>query len=380
MNRGASAVVGAAVVVVVLALVLSFRGSANTPFDIESSSPNGYKALAILLRDQGVRVDSVAASDSEISELGDAASEAVVVATPNFLSGDEREMLLSAAERGATVVFAEDDLFLPTDDELKRAPAFSAPRGFCNIAVLEQMEAIDAWGIPISPGTDESCFNDGQGGYVTLAARGSGQLITISSPYLWVNARLQPNKEAGGEPLDNGPMAVALLEGHEKVTFVTAEPSPGVVPDGEQSPLDLLPFGVKLALAQAVGAFVLFAWWRSRRLGPVVAEQLPVEIESSELVRAMGSLIRRSGSTSAAGEILRSDFRRDLALGLGIAPDTDPATLATLAAARSSRDLSSQDFMFAVAGSPVSDSETLVRLAQHIDSIRLEVLDGHHVS
>ena len=36
-------------------------------------------------------------------------------------------------------------------------------------------------------------------------------MVTLSSPFLWVNARLQPRKEEGGEPLANGATAMRLL-------------------------------------------------------------------------------------------------------------------------------------------------------------------------
>ena len=84
---------------------------------------------------------------------------------------------------------------------------------------------------------------------------------------------------------------------------------------------------MKLALAQLVGAFVLFVWWRSRRLGPPVSERLPVEIAGSELVAAVGDLLRRRGNPQRAAATVRADTRRVLAERLGLGPDPAPGAL-----------------------------------------------------
>ena len=226
------------------------------------------------------------------------------------------------------------------------------------------------------------CYGDVRGTHVLEEDHGAGTLITLSSPYLWANARLQPDKEDGGEPLDNAAVALRLLgptgagatEG-TSVTFVDAVPTAGVSPDGTRNPIELLPTGVKLALVQLVAAFLLYAWWRSRRLGPVVVERMPVEIAGSELVVAVGDLMRRKGSAQRAADVLRSDARRDLARGLGVPPDAPPETVVRVVSTRSGRDV---DAVAAVLGDgPVPSAEALVRLASSLSDIRQEVLENH---
>jgi hypothetical protein len=213
---------------------------------------------------------------------------------------------------------------------------------------------------------------------VTEEALGDGSLVELSSPYLWANARLAPDKEEGGQPLDNGPMAVALLDGSSSVTFVDARPSPGVTPDGTRDPLELMPYGVKLALAQGVGAFVVYAWWRGRRLGRPVREEMPVEVAGSELVEAVGGLLRRAGSVDAAAEIVRSDACRTLGARLGVPVEAGPEALVRLVASRTGRDPAEVGAVL-VSG-PVGSAEGLVQLLRQLDSLRTEVLDGQPVA
>ena len=171
-----------------------------------------------------------------------------------------------------------------------------------------------------------------------------------------------------------GPTGAGATEG-TSVTFVDAVPTAGVSPDGTRNPIELLPTGVKLALVQLVAAFLLYAWWRSRRLGPVVVERMPVEIAGSELVVAVGDLMRRKGSAQRAADVLRSDARRDLARGLGVPPDAPPETVVRVVSTRSGRDV---DAVAAVLGDgPVPSAEALVRLASSLSDIRQEVLENH---
>jgi hypothetical protein len=210
-------------------------------------------------------------------------------------------------------------------------------------------------------------------------------LITLGSPYLWSNARLQPDKEDGGRPLDNAAMALRLLgptvDGATtgtSITFVDAVPSPGVAPDGTRSPLSLLPLGVRLALVQLVAAFVIYAWWRARRLGRPVSERIPVQIAGSELVVAVGDLLRRRGSEDRAAAVLRADARRQLARRVGAPPDASSGALVALVAARTGRD--PEQVADALLDRPVGSPDELVRLANTIDAIRQEVLHGHPVA
>ena len=375
--RGRGGIVGGIVVLVVIAVAIVWlSGGASAPaFALDSSEPDGYRALALLLGDAGVPVRTATAAEVAAAPPGE--GEALVVPVAEYSSARQRAAYDAAAGAGATVVLSGTDGFFPIDPhELARTPAQPVPRGFCDIAELDGLREIDGVdGVRLFPEAGaEQCFGDGRGAAVTRTSRGGGTVIELSTPYLWANARLQPNKEQGGQPLDNGPMGIALLGDASVVTFVDAVPTAGVTPEGTQSPLALMPLGVKLALAEAVGAFVLYAWWRARRLGRPVREELPVEVSGSELVEAVGGLLRRGGSPARAAEVLRADLRRTLGARLGLPPDARPDALVSLVAARTGREPA--EVHAALVAGPVGSADDLVRLARMLDSIRTEVLDG----
>ena len=331
--------------------------------------------------------------------------DVVVVPDPDLLTVPEYRSVLDAADAGAVVVLGAartvddetdelDDPFATTGAGwvpgrvLAETPAEPSAQGDCTIARLSGLGPIDtAFAGPVDP-SDEGpgarrCYGDISGAYVVEERAGDGVVVTLGSPYLWVNARLQPDKENGGQPLDNAVVALRLLgptdagatEG-TSITFVDATPTAGVAPDGSKNPLELMPTGVKLAIVQLIAAFVIYAWWRSRRLGPVVVEQMPVEIAGSELVVAVGDLLRRKGTPQRAADLLRLDARRELARRLGLPADAPPGALVDVVAARSGR--AADDVRAALLDGPVSSAEALVRLAASLSDIRQEVLE-HHV-
>ncbi len=375
-----------ALLAIAVAAVWLTSGAAPAPFDPESSTPDGYAALSILLRDSGSEVESISSSDlGTIS--GDLGDRSIVVPVASWMTRDQSARLEDLAEAGATVVLAAEDSFYSLDDRiLTRTPAQPVRSGLCTMADLADLDAVDDISLEfmdVDPGGSPDttyCFTDaratlGAAALVTRQAVGAGSIIRLSSPYLWANARLQPDKEHGGEPLDNASMGIALLGGSQ-VSFVAAAPPSGTDGKGTRSPLALMPFNVKLALVQLGFAFVVYLLWKGRRLGRPVTEQVPVEVAGSELVEAVGGLLRRYGSTHRAASELRERECRQFASRLGIPREGGPVALVTALSARSNRDPGEiHDLLF---GAPPDGAEGLVALCAQLDELHMEVLDVEH--
>ena len=385
-----------AVAALVVFLVLSAQRPNGDPFDIRSAAPDGYRALSILLEGRGAEVGRATAARA--LEGAPSSGQVLVVPDPDLLSDREAAAAESAAGAGAVVVFGRlrqgasdaDEFGLPGSPRIDArtqadTPAEPVGPGRCDIAGLSGLGPIDsAFADRWEAQGQESCYGRGRDALVLRRTVGRGAVITLGSPYLWSNARLQPDKEHGGEPLDNAVVALRLLgptgagaTDGTRITFVDAVPSAGVSPTGRQSPVALMPLPVKLAIVQLVAAFVLYAWWRARRLGAPVRERVPVDIAGSELVAAVGDLLRRRGSPDRAAVVLRADVRRDLARRLGIPPDAPPASLVVVVAARTGRP--AEQVAAALSDGPVGSAESLVRLTHTLDAMRQEVLHGHPV-
>ena len=249
-----------------------------TLVDVDPTPGFDGRTVSLVLADHGVVSTTVDQSvfDPEGSGVELAPSDAVVVPVAEWLEPEQLAALRALAERGATVVLAAQDGFsLIEHSVLTRTPAVPVRVGMCTVPALASLEAVDdvAHGsidLVDSPEGLQRCFTgfDGPAGraaVVTAEAVGSGRLVGLASPYVWANARLQPDKERGGEPLDNAAVAVGLLGGSGRVVFVRTAPGAGGSPDGTRNPLGLLPVNVELALVQLAAAFVVYAWWRGTR-------------------------------------------------------------------------------------------------------------------
>lgn len=118
---------------------------------------------------------------------------------------------------------------------------------------------------------------------------------------------------------------------------------------------------------------MLVAVWRSRRLGPLVAERLPVAIRASESTEGRARLHRKTNARDRTAAALRHASRTRIAPLVGVSPQNahSPATLLPAVSARlSTADDGLRSLIF---GSAPSDDAALVLLADQLDSLEREV-------
>jgi len=399
MGAGATRTVVVVVVVaaaVVVGVVLVGRASPTAPFSVTSTAPEGYAAIAELLERSGVRVESRTSDQlaDSLVDLTPVAGRVVVVPVPTQLSTDLVDALGGQSFDGGRVVFGSppegpevpDELeallgplpLVPPGRLLADEPALAQPPGTCDLPELEGLGPVDsAFAEPVTVSeSDRSCYGDGRGALFVSPA--DSRMVIMGGPLLWSNARLQPNKEGGGAPLANAATALALLGDAGEVWFIDASGGAGDVPGGTQDPVSLLPLPVQLALAQLVGALLVYLWWRGRRLGRPPVEPLPVEIAGSELVVAVGDVLRRRSARQRAAGELRTETRRQLCRALGLGVDAPPEVLVARLTGPTGRSADELTDTLYGAGELTGDA-ALVDLAHRLDRIRQEVLDVRSV-
>ncbi|MGI9601287.1 MAG: hypothetical protein ACR2QE_05355, partial [Acidimicrobiales bacterium] len=175
---------------------------------------------------------------------------------------------------------------------------------------------------------------------------------------------------------DNARLAAASMAPGTGARVVIFDPTFVEIPlpgTGDQSLWDLVPSGVKWALLQLAIGFVVFVLAASRRHGRPVPEGPVVELASSDLIAATGTMYERARQPGFAAQVLRDDLRRIVAQRTGLAPDTPTADLAAAAEARFGVPAHQVQ---AALDSPVSDESQLLDVAHALSRIRQEVLDG----
>ena len=117
---------------------------------------------------------------------------------------------------------------------------------------------------------------------------------------------------------------------------------------------------------------LLVALWKGRRIGPLVAERLPVVVRASETVEGRGRLYRSRRASDRAAEALRTATLQRLLPRLGLGPNAAPPAIvaAVVGRSRPRPGVSCGTLLF---GPPPATDADLVNLAHALDNIERQV-------
>lgn len=331
--------------------------------DPASTSPDGVHALIKLLRDQGVTVieaDSIADVERE------ARQDTLLVTAQTFhlfddqllqrlseLPGDRlliapigktREQLAPELSRDGTTEYGG----LTPDCDLREANR----AGAVQLGVAESFTA--AGSVPVT-----RCYEGAVARY-----RDDGRTVTaVGSDEFVMNSRLA---EEG-----NAALALNLAGTHSRMIWYAPQHSEGGESTGAASLTDLIPEQVTWMVLQLALGVLLLALWRGRRVGPLVAEQLPVVVRASETVEGRGRLYRSHRARDVAADSLRTSTRQRMLPRLGLGPTAPPTAVTQAVADRCAVD--PQSVAHTLYGQPPATDADLVNLARALDDIERQV-------
>ena len=168
----------------------------------------------------------------------------------------------------------------------------------------------------------------------------------------------------------NAALALNLLRGSPRIVWLVPSP-PAVTAAGQKSLFQEIPGPAYLVTLQLFIAAGLAALWRTRRLGPLIAEPLPVVVRASETVEGHGRLYRSRRSRGRAAAVLRDAARQRITARLALPGDTDPDAVSAAVAAHTGREPAAvRDILY---GPAPRDDAALVALGQDIDALEGEV-------
>jgi hypothetical protein len=140
---------------------------------------------------------------------------------------------------------------------------------------------------------------------------------------------------------------------------------------GSTTIFDLIPDNVVWMVLQLWLVVLLIALWKGRRIGPLVAEELPVVVRASETVEGRGRLYRSRRARDRAALALRTATLQRLRSRLGLGADTSAPALVIAVAQRSrTHEESVRHTLF---GPPPASDADLVQLARALDDIERQV-------
>ncbi len=134
---------------------------------------------------------------------------------------------------------------------------------------------------------------------------------------------------------------------------------------------DLIPDNVSWMVWQLLVTVILVALWKGRRIGPLVAEELPVVVRASETVEGRGRLYRSRRARDRAAQALRTATLQRLLPRLGLDAGTSAPALTMAVAQRSGTD--PESVWHTLFGPPPATDTDLVHLARALDYIERQV-------
>lgn len=281
-----------------------------------SGSPAGSRALVEVLRDQGVDVEPVETLAAvRAVDSAPAATTLVLYDAYLVLGSTQRRELFEIADRIVVLDAAEVEL-----DDFAPGVVYDSD-GFdevfetdCDLPAAEKAEAVSGspylYGIADADAEVTACFASGGGLYAVVHTQTRGAEVTIVgiSP-AFTNSRIL---DAG-----NAAFALNLLGEHE--TLIWYRPSLSELDSGDiPTAANLTPPWVTPLVLLLLLLGLAAAIWRGRRIGPLVAERLPVVVRANETMEGRARLYERAGAREHALDSLRIGAIARLATSCGL--------------------------------------------------------------
>lgn len=310
--------------IVITTVVLSIGAGAalggpggTAPLDPDSPAPKGSMALAQILMDRGVAVKKVH-TFAEAS-AADETQTLLIVNSPLISETAGLDLVGTAANRtvvvgavggAATLVKSRTDA---EPGELSADCLLAEAQTAGNAVFSDQMIS----------GASEQCFPGVSGAGLLF----EGSLFVLADGSAMMNETLA---ESG-----NAALSLNLLSKTDRVIWFIPSPSDLALTKGDSAtPTDLLPGWIAPVVIQSLLVFGVLAYWRSRRLGPLIREPLPIVVPAHETDEGYAGLLQRNGQAGMAAAALRQASIVRLTSLCGLPADPGIDVLADTLAAR----------------------------------------------
>ncbi|MDT9594301.1 DUF4350 domain-containing protein [Nocardioides zeae] len=357
------ATLGLAVVVLLVgALLLTPAEGGQGRLDPDDATPEGGRALARVLADQGVEV--VVARDAAALDAADVDEGTVVLVSgvdalgPDGARGLRRagaaRVLVDAARLGAGDLFGVDDGGVSFPDGPVAAGCSAGPGA--DLAGLE---------VEIDSGRGfrrvDGCFGTEAGDL--LAVDGDVVLLGMSDAL------------TNGQVLraDNAAVALRLLGAEDRLVWYVPDAADLQGTDDQVGLEAFLPPWLGPTVALTVVVLLATAWWRGRRFGPLAVEPMPVVVRATETTASRGRLYHRSHDRAHAAHALREATRARVASHLAHPRGTPTHVLVGEVAARTGWPAATVGALIDPQYRVPADDAGLMAFAQQLTDLEREV-------
>ena len=315
--------IGLLVVLAGVVAGLIWQQPGNAYLNPGSTGSTGARALADVLTGLGRQVTTVTRTGPAVSEA--TAGSTLVVTSPYYLSGPQ---LAGLARVRANVVLVEPDArtLAAFGTGLRLATTGAQVGGIpaaCTLYAAVLAGSADMGGVLVAPVRRK-------GGGLSRAVL-SGRRRSV--PGAADRARppgdrprhRHPDDQRGARRSGNAALAINLLSARRIVWLVPPAAAVAAAgPAGPRSFFSLVPLAAYLVAIQLAVALLLAVCWRARRLGPLVAEPLPVVVRAAETVEGHGRLYQSRRARASAASALRTAAISRAGPAAGLASGASP--------------------------------------------------------
>lgn len=337
----------------------------DTPLHPGNPGPNGTMALAEVLNEHEVSVQTVENHRSLLNADPGPSDTVVITATQTLDPGVARQLRPTLQRAGRVIVVSDDftrlaDLRLPVS-MIDTVPTES-PAASCSGAVVpaEARTSDLTTAFRADDPAWQGCFGTDDGHGLVFGPYGQSTAAVIGSTDF---ARNDTVLDA-----DNAQLSLWLYGSQSRVLWYLPDPN-DTIDDGESDDVGIAPDWFAPIMVLLGFAVIGLMIARGRRFGPLSREPMPVVVSALETTRTRGRLYHGVGDIGHSAELLRTAAVRRLAHRLGLAGTADADQVADLLSTKhpSARAL--------LTGPLPGTAEEAVRWLQNLRRLENEVAD-----
>lgn len=372
--------------------VIALTSTANTAaLATNNPAPDGAQAAATILSENGVTVEATSTLASTLAALDsktESSSTLFLYDPKSLLTADQLAEIKSKAATKQTkiVVLQPAPLALRSLDQTLGAAGTAATPSSAVAAKCEDPNAQAAQRLGLSStstlntNTSKSivslysgpihCFpvtdsgtSSAESAAAVMASNDSGSITAIGASAIFRNDGLASQ--------GNAALALRLLGSRANLVWylptIQDVPSSSKPPTlAELTPAWVAPAGAWLMVVALIGMF-----WRGRREGPLVSEQLPVVVKASETVVGRARMYQDAKATGTASMTLRRASLSRIMRILRLGPGTNAEVVVETVATRTGR--SPGEIGSLLLGSAPRNEKEMLTLAEALAALEEEV-------
>jgi hypothetical protein len=285
--------------------------------DPTATTPDGAHALVSLLRDHGVEVIEVGGVDEVVRAMRP--DSLLLVAQTHYLIDEDALGRLADLPGDRLLVEPASRSREALAPDVRVAPGTSfGGKPDCDMPAAGRAGDVDLGVADTYEASGDVALTRCYDGAVVRYS-GDGRTVTVvgSADFMTNDGLLKEG---------NAALAMNLAGTRPQVVWYAPQRVAGESDSGS-SLVDLIPSRVTWIVVQLCLVVLLVALWKGRRVGPLVAEELPVVVRASETVEGRGRLYRSRRARDRAADALRTATLQRIVPRLGLGGQSDPTAV-----------------------------------------------------